>query len=52
MHCDNFTEPISNPESSTTGRIDILFDCIKSSASETFEPDLVIKGSVNLRSFI
>ena len=36
IHCDNFTEPISNPESSITGKIVILFDCIKSIASETF----------------
>ena len=51
MHCESFTEPISNPKSSITGKIDILFDCIKSNASETFEYDLIVKGSENLRSF-
>ena len=52
MHCDNLTEPISIPQSSITGKIDILFDCIKSNASETFAHDLIVTGIENSRSFI
>ena len=51
MHCDNFTEPISNPKSSTTGKIDILLDRIIFKANETFDCDLIVKGLDNLRSF-
>ena len=52
MHCDNFTEPISNPKSSITGKIDILLDCIIFNANETFDPDLIVKGGEYLRFFI
>ena len=52
MHWDNFTEPISNPKSSTTGKIDILFDCIIFNANETFDRDLILIGFVNSRFFI
>ena len=52
MHVDNFTDPISNPKSSITGKIDILLDCINFNAEETFDRDLIVKGVENLRLFI
>ena len=44
-------EPINSPKSSITGKIEILLDCIKFNANETFESDLIVKGSENLRFF-
>ena len=44
-------EPIKSPKSSITGKIDILFDCIKSNAKDIFERDLIVKGAENSRFF-
>ena len=52
MHWDNFTEPISIPKSSITGKIDILFDFIIFNAFKTFDRDLIVKGVEISRFFI